>query len=165
MAPNTHDIEAFLKLRHIAIAGISSKTSPANAIFKKFKQNGYELYPLHPTMKEFLGVPCYKNFADIPQRIEGVFLFTSPAITVSIVRDCLNHKPSYIWMHNMMGILTCDKNDTKIPDGSSVSVEAANVAQEAGIKVIAGSCPMQFIEPVDIFHKCVRWFARRKGSL
>lgn len=156
-------IEAFLNLRHIAMAGISRKKSPANVIFKKFKHNGNQLYPLHPSLKEFEGVSCYKHFSEIPHHVDGLFLFTAPDVTLSIVQDCIHHKPSYIWMHNMMGIIRCE--DTNIPESSSVSAEAVSLAEQAGIKVIAGSCPMQFIEPVDIFHRCVRWFARRKGAL
>jgi len=46
----------------------------------------------------------------------------------------------------------------------SVDDEAVKSGQELGLTVIPGSCPMMFCEPVDIAHKCMRWFLRVSGK-
>lgn len=152
------DIEAFLKLSHIAIYGISEqKDRPANKIAEKMQQAGYQVSLLHPRMERLGKLKCYSRIDEIPEKPEGVFIFTNPRHTEAIVEDCLRVKPAIIWMHNMLGV------NTKIGKGveektSSVSAKAVERAREAGIRVIAGSCPMQFIPPVDPFHRCLRWY-------
>lgn len=151
-------IEAFLKLTHIAIYGVSEqKDSPANKIAEKMQRAGYQVSLLHPRMKELAGLKCYRQLSELPDKPEGVFIFTNPRHTESIVEDCLRIKPAIIWMHNMLGV------NTRVGKGieektSSVSGKAVEKAREAGIRVISGSCPMQFIPPVDPFHRCLRWF-------
>lgn len=48
---------------------------------------------------------------------------------------------------------------------SSVSEEAASICREAGIAVLDGGCPMMFLEPVDLAHRCIRWVLDRTGKL
>lgn len=152
------DIKAFLSLSHIAVYGVSEKKdSPASMIAKKMHDTGYQVSILHPRLEQLGNLKCYQHIDEIPEKPEGVFIFTNPRHTEAIVEDCLRVKPAIIWMHNMLGV------HTKIGKGvekktSSVSGKAVKRAREAGIRVIAGSCPMQFIPPVDPFHRCLRWF-------
>lgn len=152
------NIEAFLKLQHIAIYGVSEhEKSPANLVVQKMHEAGYQVSLLHPRMQQLGSLHCWKHINELPEKPEGVFIFTHPEHTDQIVEDCLQVKPKLIWMHNIMG------THTKAGKGiakkmSSVSEKAVNRAREAGISVIAGSCPMQFIPPVDPFHRCLRWF-------
>jgi hypothetical protein len=50
-------------------------------------------------------------------------------------------------------------------NASSVDTGAAEKGRKAGLKVISGSCPMQFVPPVDIFHRCIRWVSDKTGKL
>jgi predicted CoA-binding protein len=152
------DIDAFLKLTHIAIYGLSEqKDRPANKIAEKMQHAGYQVSLLHPRMNQLGGLQCYKQLSELPVSPEGVFIFTNPRHTESIVEDCIGIKPEIIWMHNMLGVNTQFGKGVE-KKTSSVSGKAVERARAAGIRVIHGSCPMQFIPPVDPFHRCLRWF-------
>lgn len=155
-------IDEFLALKHIAMAGISRKGGPSSAIFKKLRSNGTEVTLIHPNLENFQSIKCFKRLEDVTPLPQGVFLFTNPELTLSLTKNCVELNIPYIWMHNMMGFV---QTSTKISESSSVSLEAVALAEEAGLHVIAGSCPMQFIPPVDIFHTCIKWWCGKTGKL
>jgi len=47
----------------------------------------------------------------------------------------------------------------------SVSDAAIKLARENNITVIPGGCSMMFVEPLNIAHKCRRWFTGLTGRL
>jgi len=153
-------IEEFLAQKHIAIAGISRSNKPGNIIFKKFKNSGYQVYGIHPELHSLEGSDCYKNLADLPITPDGLFLITNPDLTYKLTKEAIILGVPRIWMHNLSGI----KSNKHTPKNSSISLSAVDEAQTAGITVIAGSCPMQHIPPVDIFHRCIRWFNDKTDS-
>ena len=57
-----------------------------------------------------------------------------------------------VWLHRSFG-------------QGSYSDEAVEVARDAGIQIIPGSCPMMHCQPVDVGHKCIRWMLGATGKL
>ena len=142
----------FLAQRRIAVAGVSRKgDTAANIIYKKLRDTGYDVFPLNPLATEVEGDPCYPDLAAIPGGVEGLVIATPPQVAAQLVRDCAELSVRRVWMHRSFG-------------QGSVDDEAVRLAQELGLTIIPGSCPMMFCEPVDIFHKCMRWFFRASGS-
>ena len=47
----------------------------------------------------------------------------------------------------------------------SVSAEALGVCREHGITVIAGACPLMFLEPTGVVHRVHRAARRRRGAI
>ena len=69
----------FLSHRRIAIAGVSRKgDTAANAIYKKLKHSGYEVYPVNPFAEQIDGDKCFANLESIPGKVEGVVIGTKP---------------------------------------------------------------------------------------
>jgi len=157
-------VATFLSLKHIAVVGISRKSGAGNAIYDKFKSAGYRVTPIHPLLDVYADGPCYKSISQMPEVPDGVFIMTRPEITLQVTKDCIQTGIQHIWMHNMTG--TNPKWMKSASEKmSSVHEEAVRLAQEAGINVIAGGCPMQHIKPVDVFHKCIHWINERTKSI
>ncbi|MCC5926991.1 MAG: CoA-binding protein [Bacteroidetes bacterium] len=156
-------IYEFLKLRHLAVAGISRTNKPGNAIFDKLVKEGYHVSGIHPTLTDRNGHPCYPSLLAMPERPDGLFLITRPDLTESLTLEAVKAGVRYIWMHNMTGIYP-GWGAGITAKTSSVSESAADVAREAGCVVIAGSCPMQHLPSADIAHRCLRWINERAGS-
>lgn len=158
-------IADFLSQKKILVAGVSSKKStPAISIARKFAETGYKVSLLHPQKPQFKGFEVYTSINEMPEKPEAVFLFTSPDVTENITDECIKEGIKFIWMHNMLG--TCaNKAGSLMKESTSVSAGAVSKAQSAGLTVISGSCPMQFLEPLDVFHKCVRWISAKMGNL
>jgi predicted CoA-binding protein len=144
--------EEFLAQTRIAVAGVSStKDDAANGIFRKLRDQGYEVFAVNPSTETVEGVPCYPDVKSIPGGVDGVVIVTRPEITEQIVRDCAEAGVSRVWMHRSF-------------IGSSVSDEAVARCRKAGIQVIAGGCPMMFCHP-DFGHRCMKWITRMTGGL
>ncbi|UCF20334.1 MAG: CoA-binding protein [Gemmatimonadota bacterium] len=153
MAELRDAVAAFLALRRIAVAGVSrGKNEAANVVYRKLRDAGYEVFPVNPNADEVEGAACYPNLASIPGGIEGVVAVTHPKVTNDIVRECVAVGVRHVWMHRSFG-------------QGSVSDEAAEQCRKNGITVIAGGCPMMYCHPVDIGHKCMRWFLDLTGGL
>lgn len=145
--------DQFLALKRIAVAGVSrSRTEAANAIYKKLRATGFQVFPVNPNAEDVEGDPCYPDIASIPGGVEGVVVATHPDVAVEIVGQCQRAGVGHVWMHRSFG-------------RGSVSEPAIERCKEFGISVIPGGCPMMFCEPVDVGHKCMRWFLQLSGGL
>jgi hypothetical protein len=141
----------FLNQKRIAVAGVrSTQDDAANGIFRKLRDEGYEVFPVNPSVETVEGVTCYPNVQSIPGGVEGVVIVTSPKVTEQVVRDCAEAGVRSVWMHRSIG--------------NSVSDDAVQFCEDSGIDVIAGACPMMYLKP-DFGHTCMRWFMGATGRL
>ena len=148
MATTPASIAEFLQGRRIVVAGVSQNPkSLANALFNKLKTSGYDVVPMNPKGGEVEGVRCAPDLASIQGAIDGVFAVTPPRAGADLVRQCSARGVKRIWFHRSFG-------------QGSVSREAIAEAEKRGITCIAGACPMMFCEPVDVGHKCIRWWMK-----
>lgn len=128
----------------IAVAGASRHPGqPGNAIFRKLRAAGIEVFPVNPAAREIDGVACYSDLRAIQSKVAGVIVATAPGVTAQVVRDCVALGIPRVWIHRSLG-------------RGSASEEATRLCREHGISLIDGACPMMFCPPVDIFHRCMR---------
>jgi uncharacterized protein len=135
------------------VAGVSRQGGHvANIVYRKLREQGYTVFAVNPHADEVEGDRCYGRIGDIPDGVAGVFIATPPEAAPEVVRQCVEAGVPRVWMHRSFG-------------QGSVSVEAAALGESAGIRVIAGACPMMFLEPVDVAHRCMRWLLGVTGKL
>jgi predicted CoA-binding protein len=136
--------EEFLATRRVAVAGVSrSSGAPANLIFKKLRDSGYEVYALNPNAEMVEGARAYGSLAELPQTPEAVMVATHPDQALGIARQCQDAGVRYVWFHQSV-------------DGGSYSAEADALCRRYGATVIPGGCPMMHLQPVDLAHRCMR---------
>jgi len=146
-------VATFLRGRRIAVAGVSRNPSQAaNAVFRKLRGSGYEVFPINPKASEVEGTRCYPDVGAVPGQLDGVVIATSPDISVQIVRQCSDHGVPRVWFHRSFG-------------NGSVAEEAVRECTARGIDCIVGGYPLMFCDPVDFGHKCMRWLLQRQGSV
>src|SRR5262245_38596946 len=157
-------INDFLGQRSIAVVGVTrARSSVANAIFARLKQAGYKLFPVNPNIDTFEGERCYENLSRIEEPVDGVMIVTRPAVTDEVIDECIKLGIKRVWMHNMLGPrVRWGKGFTR--RSTSVSDAAVEKARAVGMAVIPGDCPMQHVEPVDGWHRCVHWLAGKLGN-
>jgi uncharacterized protein len=138
-------VSDFLAQRRIAVAGVSRDgTHVANLVYRRMREKGYQVFAVNPNADEVEGDPCYHAVGEIPGGVAAVFIATPPSAAPDVVRECAAAGVPRVWMHRSFGT-------------GSVSAEAARLCDENGIRVIAGACPMMYMEPVDPGHRCMRW--------
>ena len=106
---------------------------------------GYQVFPVNPRASEVEGVTCYPDLDSVPVELQGLVIAAPPEAAESLVEDCIRLGIRRVWMHRSFG-------------PGSVSDEASLRCREAGIALIPGACPMMYVPPVDLGHKCIRWF-------
>ncbi len=146
--------EDFLAQRNIAIVGVSRQSGEAaNMIYKTFKGKGYQAYPVNPNLQTLDGDTVYPDLKSIPVKLDGVFMLTRPEVSRQVVQECIELGVARVWMH---------ENAFAGAAASSVSPQAVQECKDNGIEVIAGGCPMMFLE---FGHKCMRWIMGLMGKL
>lgn len=141
----------FLGHGRFAVVGVARKgDSVANAIYKKLRVSGRTVFPVNPNASELEGDPAYPSVLSIPGGVEAAIIATHPSLAAAIVRECGEAGIDRIWIHGTFG-------------GTDVPQEAVAAAAALGIKLIPGGCPMMFCEPVDLPHRCMRWFRHATG--
>lgn len=153
-------VQDFLALKKIAVVGVSDKRDTGcNLAYTKFKENGYQVYAVNPRIDSFNGDVCYADLKSIPEKVDAVFILTSPKVTEQIVQQCAELGIKNVWMHCMMG------TKPGLAAGmTSVSQSAVEMCKANGIAVIPGACPNQFLKP-DFGHSMMRGMWRLFGFL
>jgi len=151
MAKLDNMVKDFLSQKKIAVVGVSDKRETGcNLNYKKFKDNGYQVFAVNPRIATFEGDACYPDLKSIPEKVDAVFILASPKVTDQIVDQCVELGVKHVWMHCMMGT-----KPGLAASMTSVSPSAVEKARANGITVIPGSCPNQFLQP-DFGHAMMR---------
>ena len=155
-----HLVQDFLAQKKIAVVGVSDKRDTGcNLAYKKFKENGYQVYAVNPRITSYESAACYSDLKSIPEKVDAVFVLASPNVTDEIVQQCVELGIKHIWMHCMMG------TKPGLAAGmTSVSQSAVEMCRANGIAVIPGSCPNQFLKP-DFGHAMMRGLWRMVGFM
>lgn len=80
-------LDRLLNPKTIAVVGLSDK-SPAAPFIAPTLQSAAEVFFVHPTAAEVLGVPAYRSISDIPGPIDAVLSMMSAERTVALAEEC-----------------------------------------------------------------------------
>ncbi len=146
MSTRPESVEQFLRGKRFAVAGVSREgRQPANLIFRRLVDSGYEVVPVNPDADRLEGARCYPDLLSVPGEIDGVVVVTHPRVSARVVREAASRGIRRIWFHRSFG------------DGS-VSDEALAECASHGIDPIVGGCPMMYCGAIDPVHRCFRWW-------
>ena len=114
----------FAESCNIAVVGLSPKTNrSSNQVALYLQQAGYRIIPVNPGQAKILGEPCYPDLQSIPGPVDVVDIFRRSEQVEPVVRDAIAIGAKVVWMQQ--GI---------------VNVEAATIAEQAGMTVIMDRC-------------------------
>ena len=141
-------IDRFLDLEQIAVVGVSrDRRQLANTIARRLRDGGRKVYAVNEALDgdEIDGLPAARRLSGLPTPIEGVVVVVPASRSADVVRDALALGVTKIWLHRGIG-------------PNSVSDEAVSIATGRA-DVVAGACPMMFLEPVRGVHRLHRRLA------
>ena len=118
------DIEAILKMKRIAVVGLSSDpTRPSYDVARYLQRQGYTIIPVNPNEAEVLGEKAYPSLSAIPEPPEVVDVFRRPEHAGPVVDEAAQVGAKAVWLQ--LGV---------------VNEEAAHKAREAGMLVVMDRC-------------------------
>jgi predicted CoA-binding protein len=151
-------VQDFLAQKKIAVIGVSDKRETGcNMAYKKFKENGHQVYAVNPHIATYDSVTCYPDLKSIPEKPDAVFILTNPKVTEQVVQQCVDLGIKHVRMHCLMGT-----KPGLAASMTSVSQDAVQLCRQNGITVIPGACPNQFLKP-DFAHALMRVMWRTVG--
>jgi uncharacterized protein len=77
--PSRASIDRFLQSERVAVVGVSRNPKEfANAVYREFRDRGYEVLPVNPNTDEVEGVRCYRTIAELPD-VDGALIMVPAA--------------------------------------------------------------------------------------
>ena len=150
----TESVASFFAQPRITVVGASDDNgSFGGTVYRALKAHGHEVVAVNPGAHTVDGDPCYPRLADVPGELGGVLVMVRAADAVGVVRECLARDVQHVWLFKGIG------------GPGALSDEAVRLCQDGGIDVVAGACPLMFLDPVGWLHKVHRAARHRNGSL
>lgn len=134
------NIDRFLMCRTIAFVGATPNKKLGNIFYINMKKKGFHVIPVNPNYQQIENDICYPTISQLPEKPEGVLIFTPKRVTESIVDEAIKSGIHNIWIQL--------ESDTPC---------AVQKAKEANINLVYGKCIMMFAEPVKGIHKFHRF--------
>ena len=121
---NTNHILKILRLKTIAVVGISNKkTRPSFYVSEYMEKNGYEIIPINPLHNNILGKKCYADLKSIKRPVDIVNVFRRSEYVVPIVTAAIEKEAKAVWMQDGL-----------------VNKVAAKLGKKAGMQVVMNDC-------------------------
>ncbi|HEX9253228.1 MAG TPA: CoA-binding protein [Ignavibacteriaceae bacterium] len=141
-------IESFLKLKNIAVVGVSSKGKGFGvSVYKHLKDNGFTVFGVNKYGGFSDSVKLYNSISMIADKIDGVITVVPPSETEVIVQEAKELGINNIWMQQ-----------------GSESKNAIAFCNENKMNVVHNECIMMFVEPVKSIHSFHRWINKLVGK-
>ncbi len=144
---NGNAIAAFLASRSFAVVGVSAdRRKFGHSLFREMRKQGLSVLPVHRSLDRVEGEKCYHSVTDIPGNVEAIVTAVPPEETERVLRECSGAGIRRVWMIK-----------------GSHSDRTVGLAQELGLEVVHGECPMMYLEPVRSVHRFHRWTKKLFG--
>jgi acetyltransferase len=130
-------IHAMLHPRNIALVGATDKPGNyAERIWNnliKYKYAG-GLYPINARREQIWGVPCYKDFASLPEKPDHVLVLVPARFAVQVIRDAAAAGA------RSATIVTSGFSELQDEDSQRLAVELQQAVRETGMAVTGPNC-------------------------
>lgn len=147
-------VHSFLSGHRFAVVGASdSKGSFGRTIAQALADHGYDVVPVHPSLRSLDGRRCYQRVADIPEAVDGVVVMVNGDAAAAVVEDAAAAGVHKVWLFKGLG------------GGGAASPEALLACEAHGMDVVGGACPLMFLEPVAAIHRIHRSARQLHGAV
>lgn len=140
-------IDSFLAAKRMAVVGVSRQPNDfTRAVFKTLREKGYDAIPVNPAATDVDGLPCYSKVSAIAPGVDSALLMVPSRESAAIVEDCLAAGVKHVWLYRAIG-------------EGSVSDQAVELCDRAGVPVVAGECIFMFLPDcgwIHPTHACLR---------
>ena len=115
------------EVKTIAVVGASANQDrDSYKVMQVLMQHGYEIFPINPNEAGnfILGQPCYADLSSVSGKIDMVDVFRAADAVMGVTKEAIAIGASVLW--------------TQL---DIVHKEAAELAEQAGLKVVMDRCP------------------------
>ena len=119
--------EILEEVKTIAVVGASTNQDrDSYKVIEALIQHGYQIFPINPNEEGnlILGQNCCANLSSVSEKIDMVDVFRAPDAVMGVTNEAIAVEASVLW--------------TQL---DIIYKEAAQVAEQAGLKVVMDRCP------------------------
>lgn len=119
--------EILEEVKTIAVVGASANQDrDSYKVMEALIQHGYQIFPINPYEEGnlILGQNCYANLSSVSKKIDMVDVFRAADAVMGVTKEAIAIEASVLW--------------TQL---DIINKEAAEVAKQAGLKVVMDRCP------------------------
>jgi acetyltransferase len=130
-------IHAMLHPRNIVLVGATDKPGNyAERIWNNLIKYKYEggLFPINAKRETIWGVPCYKDFASLPEKPDHVLVLVPARFAVQVIRDAAAAGA------RSATIVTSGFSELQDEDSQRLAVELKEAVRETGLAVTGPNC-------------------------
>jgi acetate---CoA ligase (ADP-forming) len=130
-------IHAMLHPRNIVVVGATDKPGNyAERIWTNLIKYGFKggLYPVNSKREAIWGVPCYKDFASLPDKPDHVLVMVPARFAVQVVRDAATAGA------RSATIVTSGFSELQDTESQRLAVELQQTIRETGLAVTGPNC-------------------------
>ena len=123
--------------RNIVLVGATDKPGNyAERIWNNLVKYGFEggLYPVNGRRETIWGVPCYKDFASLPEKPDHVLVMVPARFTVQVIRDAAAAGA------RSATIVTSGFSELQDEESQRLAVELQQAIRESGLAVTGPNC-------------------------
>ena len=114
-------------VKTIAVVGASANQDrDSYKVMQALIQHGYQIFPINPNEEGnlILGQPCYADLSSVSGKIDMVDVFRAADVIMGVTKEAIAIGATVLW--------------TQL---DIINKEAAELAEQAGLKVIMDRCP------------------------
>lgn len=130
-------IHAMLHPRNIVLVGATDKPGNyAERIWNNLVRYGFEggLYPVNAKREIIWGVPCYKDFASLPEKPDHVLVLVPARFAVQVIRDAAAAGA------RSATIVTSGFSELQDEESQRLAMELQQAVRETGLAVTGPNC-------------------------
>jgi acyl-CoA synthetase (NDP forming) len=130
-------VHAMLHPRNIVLVGATDKPGNyAERIWNNLVKYGYEggLFPVNAKRETIWGVPCYQDFAHLPEAPDHVLVLVPARFVVQVIRDAAASGA------RSATIVTSGFSELQDEDSQRLAAELQQVVRETGLAVTGPNC-------------------------
>jgi predicted CoA-binding protein len=149
--PSRAVIDDFLEQEHLAFVGVSrQKKEFANQVYRHLRDGGRTMYPVNGNAADLIeGDASYRRVSDVPDPVDGLVVMVPDPKVADVVAEEIDRGIPRIWLHRGAG-------------QRPVPADAVAIAEQHGVAVVDGACPLMFDHPVGALHKAHGLLIRRR---
>jgi uncharacterized protein len=85
----------------VAVVGASRDRSKfGNKAVRAFRDAGWTVYPIHPTLKEVEGLAAYPNLESLPEaQLDQVTFYVPPRVGIGILDEVAKKQVGQVWLN------------------------------------------------------------------
>jgi uncharacterized protein len=138
----------------LAVVGATDHPSSfGRTVYQALRSNGCDAVAVHPRGSTVDGDPCHPDLSSVPGPVDGAIIMVNRDAALEVVRDCVALGIPGVWLFEGLG------------GPAAVSTEAVELCERHSISVVAGACPLMFLDPVGWPHRVHRRLRAARGAL